>query len=259
MNKRIKLEEAAKTVGMEIEDFLPLLRPKDGRFSNLFVYSEPYKKEKRTNPALAGANRHYHISCSWVPVSQLSFENYVDYVEDFRVGYIVVDIPIKVFYQDDEDEFPRFDHYHSTTFNFSLSDIYIESESLRTLLPECFTETEEQTPEDTIAALKEEVAQLRKRLQAAEEKGLDNGLGLILDDTYEYHAPELALAMKAWLAIYSDPENVRPSTQKKDIREKALELSPKKPNGKSAFSGTALDNIAKIANPNKAGGAPPTP
>ncbi len=109
-----------------------------------------------------------------------------------------------------------------------------------------------------VSDLKEELRQTNKNI-STEESAPNNRLNLLLDETYEHHAPELALAVRTWLSFYGDPENIPQRRTKEYLVKKARSLSPKNAREKSIFSDTTLNRIATVTNPNKTGGAPQTP
>lgn len=69
-----------------------------------------------------------------------------------------------------------------------------------------------------------------------------------LDPKHKHYAEELAAAVKTWLAMYDDGGKYKVKEGHKPQIKKLLE--------NYGFSSTAIDRIATIVNPNKAGGAP---
>lgn len=70
-----------------------------------------------------------------------------------------------------------------------------------------------------------------------------------LDPSHEYYSEELALAVKAWLALYGEGGKYQSNQAHKD---QIGALLPKK------LSKEAIDRIATLVNPRKKGGAPAT-
>ena len=89
-----------------------------------------------------------------------------------------------------------------------------------------------------------------------EEEGPD-----YLSSSHDYFSPKLAAAIKAWLAITSDPELRRGKTVKQAIivwlRQHANEFGLTKEDGNPNEQG--IEEVAKIANWDTKGGAPKTP
>jgi hypothetical protein len=89
-----------------------------------------------------------------------------------------------------------------------------------------------------------------------EEEGPD-----YLSSSHDHFSPKLAAAIKAWLAITSDPELRRGKTVKQAIivwlRQHANEFGLTKEDGNPNEQG--IEEVAKIANWDMKGGAPKTP
>src|SRR5215472_1807148 len=89
-----------------------------------------------------------------------------------------------------------------------------------------------------------------------EEEGPD-----YLSSSHDHFSPKLAAAIKAWLAITSDPELRRGKTVKQAIivwlRQHANEFGLTKEDGNPNEQG--IEDVAKIANWDTRGGAPKTP
>jgi hypothetical protein len=82
-----------------------------------------------------------------------------------------------------------------------------------------------------------------------------------LSSSHDHFSPKLAAAIKAWLAITSDPELRRGKTVKQAIivwlRQHANEFGLTKEDGNPNEQG--IEEVAKIANWDTKGGAPKTP
>lgn len=89
-----------------------------------------------------------------------------------------------------------------------------------------------------------------------EEEGPD-----YLSSSHDHFSPKLAAAIKAWVAITSDPELRRGKTVKQAIivwlRQHANEFGLTKEDGNPNEQG--IEEVAKIANWDTKGGAPKTP
>jgi len=68
-----------------------------------------------------------------------------------------------------------------------------------------------------------------------------------LDPAHKYHSKELAAAIKVWVDLYGN-ENIKPKKGHKSQIKAAL--------SGYGFTAAAVDRIATLVNPNKAGGAP---
>lgn len=82
-----------------------------------------------------------------------------------------------------------------------------------------------------------------------------------LDSGAKYYAPKLAAALNAWEAVTKDEAQLKSQSPKKALkkwlREHAVEYGLNKEDG--TLNESAIEEIAKIANWQPAGGAPKTP